>query len=284
MKKISAHLLLLISVFSNAQTICGTADEGGTVTLTAPAGNFISSIDFASYGTPNGSCGSFTIGTCDAANSMSIAQATFVGQTSASLDANNGVFGDPCVGTFKRLYIQATYSTILPLRLISFTAKKTAPDKVVLNWTSADEMNTYQFNIEKSSNGVLFNTAGTVQANGMGAASYNFTDIISANTLNYYYRLKMIDRDGKFHFSNIIRVQNSNATVKFSLFPNPGHDYITIASELKQEAIITNVSGQLIRKINLVPGDQTVNIDALIPGVYFIKTNSAVIKFFKTVL
>ena len=211
MKKIFTQLLFLVSISSHAQTICGTAGEGGTVTLTAPAGNFISSIDFASYGTPTGSCGSFAIGTCHAANSLSIAEATFVGQTTASLGANNSVFGDPCVGTVKKLYIQATYSTLLPVSLVSFSAKRTA-NEVFLKWATADEINTYQFDIEKSSDGASFHTTGSVPANGTEAASYSFTDLISVNALNYYYRLKMIDRDGNFRFSNIIRVQNSNVT------------------------------------------------------------------------
>ncbi|TAL41130.1 MAG: hypothetical protein EPN92_13435, partial [Chitinophagaceae bacterium] len=66
MKRFFTLIILLVSVYSNAQVLCGTADEGGVVTLTAPAGNIITSIEFASYGTPNGTCGSFTIGSCDA--------------------------------------------------------------------------------------------------------------------------------------------------------------------------------------------------------------------------
>ena len=142
MKRNFTILFFVISVYSNAQTICGTANEGGTVTLTAPAGNVILSIDFASYGTPNGSCGSFTIGACHASTSVSVCTATFVGQTSASINATNAVFGDPCVGTGKRLYIQATYGSTLPLTLLSFTAKKVGKDKVTMNWSTANEVNT----------------------------------------------------------------------------------------------------------------------------------------------
>ena len=90
--------------------ICGTANEGGVVTLSAPAGTVISGITFASYGTPNGSCGSFTIGGCHAANSVSIVSALAIGQNTVSINADNTTFGDPCGGTPKRLYIQATYT------------------------------------------------------------------------------------------------------------------------------------------------------------------------------
>jgi len=88
-------------------SLCGTASEGGTVTLTVPAGNYIRSIDFVSYGTPNGTCGAYTIGGCHATKDLS----SYIGSTSLSVDANNSVFGDPCGGTAKRLYIQISYST-----------------------------------------------------------------------------------------------------------------------------------------------------------------------------
>ncbi len=93
-------------------TICATANENGTAVLTAPAGTVITRIIFASYGTPNGACGSYTIGGCHAANSMSVVSNLALGQNSVSIPANNITFGDPCGGTVKRLYIQAMYSPV----------------------------------------------------------------------------------------------------------------------------------------------------------------------------
>jgi hypothetical protein len=87
-------------------TVCGTANENGTVTLSTPTGVF-NSIDFASYGNPNGSCGSFTLGTCHASTSLSLVSTAALGNSSFSIVANNATFGDPCSGTGKRLYVQA---------------------------------------------------------------------------------------------------------------------------------------------------------------------------------
>jgi hypothetical protein len=89
--------------------ICATVAENGTATLTAPAGTTFTSVDFASYGTPTGTCGSFAIGGCHASNSVSVVQGYLIGQSGTiSIPATNGVFGDPCSGTAKNLYIQAT--------------------------------------------------------------------------------------------------------------------------------------------------------------------------------
>lgn len=90
--------------------LCGTAGEDGTISLTAPVGTVFTAVEFASYGTPNGTCGNFTLGGCHATNSVTLVAAAFVGLNSGSIQARNSVFGDPCPGTSKRLYIQLRYA------------------------------------------------------------------------------------------------------------------------------------------------------------------------------
>lgn len=95
------------------QTICGTVSENQTLNLTAPPGYEFTSVDFASYGTPTGTCGNFAIGPCHATTSQSVVEGYLLGnRETVSIPATNAVFGDPCGGTFKRLYVQATVSGI----------------------------------------------------------------------------------------------------------------------------------------------------------------------------
>jgi hypothetical protein len=124
-------------------TICATANEGGILQLTAPSGAVITAINFASYGTPNGTCGSFTLGTANATNSKSIVEGYALGTNSVSIPATNAVFGDPVYGTAKRLYIQATYqiavvSNTSNLSSLTFNCAKTGANTVVLNVTDAN--------------------------------------------------------------------------------------------------------------------------------------------------
>jgi hypothetical protein len=121
----------------NTGTICATAAEGSSLTLTAPAGTVITAINFASYGTPNGSCGNFTIGGCHASNSMSIVQSLALNKNSVTIGALNGVFGDPCGGTVKRLFIQATYSGA-NASTTSFDCSKLGANTVTLIVTDAN--------------------------------------------------------------------------------------------------------------------------------------------------
>jgi hypothetical protein len=90
--------------------LCATVGENATATLTAPAGMLFIHVGFASYGTPAGTCGTFAYGSCHAATSQAVAETYFLGNNTGSLPATNAIFTDPCSGTVKQLYIQATYT------------------------------------------------------------------------------------------------------------------------------------------------------------------------------
>jgi hypothetical protein len=96
-----------VTVTCTNVVICSTAAENASITLSCPTGQKIMSLDFSSYGTPNGSCGAFTTSTCNATTSTMDVSTSCLGLNSCTVSASNGVFGDPCVGTVKRLYVQA---------------------------------------------------------------------------------------------------------------------------------------------------------------------------------
>jgi len=85
---------------------CSTAGEGGTCSDTAPSGFSFIRVDFSSYGTPNGGCGSFSIGGCNSGSSNGYNPTP---TTSYAVGATNGNWGDPCGGTVKRMYIQMSW-------------------------------------------------------------------------------------------------------------------------------------------------------------------------------
>ena len=91
--------------------IHGKIGEGGTLTLTAPAGTRFSAVVFANYGTPDGE-GPFTKGWCDADTSVSVVTNLAVGQTTVSIPVNNETFGDPCGGTYKFLAVSLAIEPI----------------------------------------------------------------------------------------------------------------------------------------------------------------------------
>lgn len=284
MKKASLLILLLALCYvSFSQTLCGTSPEGGTVTLTAPLGNVFTSVTFASYGTPNGSCGAFTIGGCHAANSKTIVEGLLIGNNSASIGANNGVFGDPCGGTFKRLYIEAVYSAVLPLKLISFNGtNKTSGN--FLNWQTTNEVNTKEFQIQRSNDGNHFSVIGIVAAiNHPGNNSYSFSDNLLQSSVQFY-RLKMIDIDGAFVYSNIIKLESSPSN-RYTVFPNPVINSVTVGGlQSKGQLEISDLQGRIIQKVNVVAQTQTINLENLSKGMYLFKYSYDNKVFFKKIV
>eukprot|EP01034_Spumella_vulgaris_P024119 gene24119-30427_t len=95
-------------------TVCGegsgTTTEYGEVVVTCPDYYSISSIPFASYGLPTGTCGEYAVNNdCHASTSVSVVSATCVGQTSCTVYADYTQYGgDPCGGYEKHLYVQAS--------------------------------------------------------------------------------------------------------------------------------------------------------------------------------
>ncbi|XP_050219902.1 beta-galactosidase 9 isoform X1 [Mercurialis annua] len=70
-------------------------------------GYIISSVEFASYGTPQGSCQKFSKGNCHSSDSLSVVSKACQGKNACNVAVSNSVFGDPCRGTVKTLAVEA---------------------------------------------------------------------------------------------------------------------------------------------------------------------------------
>lgn len=119
-----------------------------------------------------------------------------------------------------------SYVAALPLKLLTFQGKRNASN-ISLTWTTANEVNVKSFELERSSNGSDFSTVATKKAtNGTSQQQniYNHLDVdpqaINASG-KLYYRLKMIDIDGKQAYSNLVVINPSSYKGRLSIFPNP---------------------------------------------------------------
>ena len=120
-------------------------------------------------------------------------------------------------------------SAPLPVDLARFTGKK-EEKSIILNWTTASQTNHDHFLIERSSNGRDFTAIGkeSGEANTQSRSDYAFVDYKTLNGDNYY-RLKMVDLDESFAYSNILHFRIHSDKVQ--IFPNPAKSVINIESE-----------------------------------------------------
>jgi hypothetical protein len=175
-------------------------------------------------------------------------------------------------------------SSPLPVELTSFTGYNDG-DKNVLNWTTASEINTLKFEVERSpqSIGGVFTYIGELPAAGSSNVplSYHLNDN-NPLTGDNYYRLKMIDIDGTFKYSQTIFIRNDKDVVYTNaingIYPNPTSHLINIdyqsAAISKVEIKILNVVGQemSVTEMNTLKGNQLLQMDvsSFADGVYII--------------
>ncbi|MDH7460345.1 IPT/TIG domain-containing protein [Chitinophagaceae bacterium 26-R-25] len=182
-----------------------------------------------------------------------------------------------------------TNSSILPLKLLSFTANPTS-DAVTLRWTTTSEIKVDRFEIQKSDDGRQFATRGTVNANGSEASktSYSFIDNIATEGASYY-RLKMIDIDGKFGYSKVVKVIAFANNAGLLLYPNPASTFIKVSHPFIKNNItirIIDVNGKVIKQLSVAKGTKETSIDlkGLSSGTYTLIWNNGEQTFSKTVL
>ena len=170
----------------------------------------------------------------------------------------------------------------LPVELTSFIANATS-GKVNLSWTTASEINNSGFEIERSFDGSSFFTVGFVKGNGTTTEprAYSFSDELSINgTETIYYRLKQVDFNGSFNYSDVISVVFDIPT-EFALgqnYPNPFNPTTKIKYSVPQNGLVSiviyDLTGQevatLLNEIK-EPGNYELDFSAagLSSGIYF---------------
>ena len=167
----------------------------------------------------------------------------------------------------------------LPLTLISFTGQW-KNDKVLLSWITESELNVSHFEIERSVTGNNFSKIGEQKAIGSYTIrqTYSFTDD-AQNAPVIYYRLRMVDEDGRSKYSQVV-VLKANNHYAIGISPNPFTNKINIDYDSKSssalEVTILDLNGKTLRtnSYTLVTGLNHLtinNTEPLASGVYFLK-------------
>ena len=288
---------------SAVSTVPGQTNPGGTTNVTVPAVKFLTSDNPGTN--PNtqdfsgGSVTSLVItafptnATSITINGITYTSATFpaggvtvpapggVPSVPIAVDPVNGIVNvvipfvsvdnlgvkDPTPGS-----VTLNFTAVLPVRLTSFTGS-VKNCNAAFTWTSAEELNFSRYELEYSTNGFQFITAATLSGKGN-----NSTYTVAHHPLEgkAYYRLKMIDVDGKFDYSNVLLLVNNCSNAEISVYPNPAVNNVTVSGAGEKNWIsLYDAAGKLLLQQQATgSGRDKVNVSAFAKGIYIIRVTT----------
>ncbi|MBL0133270.1 MAG: T9SS type A sorting domain-containing protein [Chitinophagaceae bacterium] len=224
-------------------------------------------------GSGGGNTRQFKIGTAVKLSNFGGSTAyTVNGPANASQSTANASAGAPLLGFS---------SGTLPVILVSFDAVKQG-NSVMVSWKTQQEISTKEFVIEKSADGRNYNSIATVAAAGFSSnpRSYSYTDASSISGIAYY-RVRMIDMDGKSGLTGVKAVRAAVNAVKVAVYPNPAVSVANVVVNAPDAAAfnvnVFNRNGQLVGQQKAAAGANmvSINVSAYAAGDYTIDVQFA---------
>jgi hypothetical protein len=177
-------------------------------------------------------------------------------------------------------FAQPSNST-LPVSGVNLTAALNGND-VDLKWKTTSEINSKHFEIERSIDGINFELLAVKQAAGNSVSELQYTHKdASMNARAYYYRLRLVDVDGKFTYSNTAVVRKAGGIKGIKTFPNPVFVSTNVEfSNAKGNYVISlfNQAGQEVKAMRATITNDvqyvTINRDGLVSGSYYIRVTN----------
>lgn len=203
-------------------------------------------------------------------------------------------YGEKGSGYLNDLWKFTLAFATLPVKFIHFVAAPQKNNAVVLNWQTAEEKHSAYYTIQRSHNGVGYNSIGIVTPTGNENTvnNYIFTDHHPFPDVNYY-RIMQVDKDGKYTYSIVRKVMINSAGFSYALGQNPVTNELKINLEsnhsLQLQLEIRDAAGHLLIRQNqpIARGSimHVIPVRQLAAGVYFLTVHSGKTsitkKFFK---
>ena len=182
------------------------------------------------------------------------------------------------------LNVAASPACVLPVEFLYFKGYHASKSNV-LKWATATERNSQFFSVEKSADGSLFTQIGELKGsmNSVSQLNYTFTDK-EPYEKGTYYRIKQVDTDGGFTFTNVIYINEKSQADKFEfvdVMPNPNNGRTAMNVMIPNKGVLTyivyDLKGTKMKEeiMNVEEGSLQLEVDLnnLQDGVYFIRTS-----------
>ena len=194
--------------------------------------------------------------------------------------ADGKVFGPASTildATFGLIFQQ---SITLPVQLVLFLATKNDDGSVKISWATSQEQNSNYYDVERSGDQTDWTSIGTVKAKGYSSTTTNyFLNDKSPISGTGYYRLKMVDLDGKFTYSKTISVTTDKNSLPLVIYSNPFSDQIRLKINVSRPQnlvlTVTDMLGKtyISQSYQAQNGDNFVNLQPSVAssGMYILR-------------
>ena len=204
----------------------------------------------------------------------------FVTQTDSGPYGTMGdIFVEGEVSSFSTFYAHGqdvVLSSVVPVEWVDFTVRE-KNNEVELLWSTASEINSSHFEIEHSIDGADFYMIGREEGNGnrVEISNYDYVHeypVIGTN----YYRLKQVDYDGNFDYSDT-RIARFTGTTSLSIFPNPVKEFVMIQSD-RSEDLTYRLYNQIGEEIitGVCKGGDPISTQDLKVGTYVLVVQNSI--------
>lgn len=281
----------------NLAGISITPDAGNLLDFSPAVSTTFGGFHYISYQTTSPE----PVSTFPAATATSVGQFTIGGVTSSVTIAETD-FGPPPAGSsnwFGTAMVQGNNNLLaypiqnslvsLPAELTYFQASRYNDNSATLEWETASELDFSHFEIERSMDGRTWNNISKVQGQALNTlgAEYSYLDmnipLPRATASTVYYRLKMVDNDGVYEYSDIRTVGFESQGVEVEVYPNPTANTITINSEFPVTHVsIFDVDGKLVIDQNFL--DAEIDLKQLNSGLYRVVITTEAGQFVKSIV
>jgi hypothetical protein len=185
-------------------------------------------------------------------------------------NAGNGIGGNGAAGR-----VVISYFLVLPVTISNFYGV-VENCSVKLYWVTASETNFSHFEIQESSDGLLFKKIGMINSNQVSSgSSYQFNDNRFKEIT--FYRLMMVDINGNYSFSSVITIRNKCEEKQISFFPNPVRNsgLLTVNINGFTESLtgeLISIAGNTVQQFLLKNGINNLALKNITAGLYLFRT------------
>lgn len=166
--------------------------------------------------------------------------------------------------------------TPLPVELL-YVETECRENGVQIEWATASETGNDFFTVERTDNTMQTEVIGTVDGAGNSSVTryYSFFDPqLSGQTV--YYRIRQTDFNGNSETSGYVVTECERKKGEISVFPVPAHDWLGLKETESGNTIrIYNTLGEEVLQILSSEGESSINVEALAPGIYFLRYSNA---------